>query len=286
MNDGSDNDPAGSASLEEAVRLARAADAVVLVIGETGAMSGEAASRTSLDLPGRQLELAQAIVATGKPVAVVLMSGRPLSISWLADHAPAILEAWFPGTEAGHAVADVLFGAVNPGGKLPVTFPRNAGQVPIYYNHKHTGRPPTEEDKYTSKYLDTPWTPLYPFGHGLSYTEFRLSDLQLSAGTIRPDGSVTVSVEVQNTGKREGDEVVQLYVADVVRSISPPVQELKGFERLALRAGERRRVSFQLTPEHLGFYNHDMKWIVEPGEFRIRVSNSSVGGLTARLEVR
>lgn len=286
MSDAAQGDPATKASIDEAVGLARSADAVVLVIGETGAMSGEAASRTSLDLPGHQLELAQAIVELGKPAAVVLMNGRPLSVNWLAEHAPAILEAWFPGTEAGHAVADVLFGTVNPGGKLPVTFPRNVGQVPIYYNYKMTGRPPSETDKYTSKYLDTPWTPLYPFGHGLSYTEFRLSDLRLSAGMIAPDGTVTVSVNVENVGTREGDEVVQLYVSDVVRSVSPPVQELKGFERVTLPPGRHTRVQFTLTSEHLGFYNREMTWVVEPGQFRIRVSNSSVGGLTGTLEVR
>jgi beta-glucosidase len=277
---------ADQAARDKAVALARSADAVVLVIGETGDMSGEAASRASLDLPGRQLELAQAIVQTGKPVAVVLMNGRPLTIEWLADRAPAILEAWFPGTEAGHAVADVLFGKINPGGKLPVTFPRRVGQVPIYYNHAHTGRPPSDTEKYTSKYLDTSWTPLYPFGLGLSYTEFRLSDLRLSASTIALDGRVTVSVAVANVGKREGDEVVQLYVTDVVRSITPPVQELKGFQRIHVRPGDQHRVEFTLTPEHLGFYNRDLKWVVEPGEFRIRTSISSVGGLSARLEVR
>jgi beta-glucosidase len=180
----------------------------------------------------------------------------------------------------------VLFGKVNPGGKLPVTFPRTVGQVPIYYSHARTGRPPSETDKYTSKYLDAPWTPLYPFGHGLSYTEFRLSGLKLSAGTMAPEGTVTASVVVENVGKRAGDEVVQLYVTDVVRSVSPPVQELKGFQRVSLRPGERRRVTFSLTREHLGFYNRDMMWVVEPGEFRIRASNSSVGGLTVRLEVR
>ena len=188
--------------------------------------------------------------------------------------------------EAGHAVADVLFGKVNPGGKLPVTFPRAVGQVPIYYNHKSTGRPPNEADKYTSKYLDVPWTPLYPFGHGLSYTTFRLSALRLSAGTIAADGTLTVSVDVENAGDRAGDEVVQLYVTDVVRSVSPPVQELKGFERVALRPGERRRVELVLGSEHLGFYDRRMQWVVEPGEFSVRVSNSSVGGLTGRFEVR
>ena len=281
-----DEDPAGTALIREAADLARSADAVVLVIGETGDMSGEAASRTTLDLPGRQLELARSVLDAGKPVAIVLMNGRPLTIGPLAEHAPAILEAWFPGTEAGHAVADVLFGKVNPGGKLPVTFPRAVGQAPIYYDHKSTGRPPSETDKYTSKYLDAPWTPLYPFGHGLSYTEFRLSGLELGAGTISPDGRVTVSVQVENIGSREGDEVVQLYVTDVVRSVTPPVQELKGFRRVTLDPGERARVEFALTPEHLGFYDRDMKWVVEPGEFTVRVSNSSVGGLTGRFEVR
>jgi beta-glucosidase len=274
------------AGIDEAVKAAREADAVVLVLGETGDMSGEAASRTSLDLPGRQLELARRVLAVRKPVAVVLINGRPLSIPWLAENTPAILEAWFPGTEAGNAVADVLFGKVNPGGKLPVTFPRTVGQVPIYHSQKSTGRPPSESDKYTSKYIDAPWTPLYPFGHGLSYTEFRLSDLRLDSAAIAPNASATVSVVVQNVGSRDGDEVVQLYVSDLVRSIAPPVQELKGFQRVTLRAGESRRVSFTLTSEHLGFYDRQMKWIVEPGEFRIRVSNSSVGGLTAPLVVR
>ncbi len=279
-------DPAARALLDQAVSEARSADAVVLVIGESGGMSGEASSRTSLDLPGRQLELAQRVIATGKPVAVVLMNGRPLSIPWLAEHAPAILEAWFPGTEAGHAIADVLFGKVNPGGKLPVTFPRNVGQTPIYYNHKNTGRPPNVKDHYTSMYLDVPWTPLYPFGHGLSYTEFRLSNLKLSTPRITTDGTITVAVDVENRGKRGGDEVVQLYVQDVVASVTRPVQELKGFERVTLAPGERRRVQFTLGPAHLGFYDREMKWTVEPGEFRVRMSTSSVGGLTGTFVAR
>ena len=280
------DDSAGSALIAEAVEAARSAEAVVLVLGETGEMSGEAASRTSLDLPGRQLELAKRVLETGRPAAVVLMSGRPLTIGELDHRASAILEAWFPGTAAGHAVADVLFGKVNPGGKLPVTFPRTVGQVPIYYNHKSTGRPPAEADKYTSKYLDAPWTPLYPFGHGLSYTTFRLSDLRLGSDTIARDGTLTVSVDVENAGERAGDEVVQLYVTDVVRSVSPPVQELKGFQRVTLRPGERRRIELVLGSEHLGFFDRRMQWVVEPGEFSVRVSNSSVGGLTGRFEVR
>jgi beta-glucosidase len=272
--------------IEQAAALAKTADAVLLVIGETGAMSGEASSRTSLDLPGRQQELADALIATGKPVAVVLMNGRPLTIGALAERAPAILEAWFPGTEAGHAVADVVFGKVNPGGKLPVTFPRTAGQAPIYYNHKSTGRPPDLKDKYTSKYLDVPWTPLYPFGHGLSYTTFALRDLQLSATQIGPSGTVTVSVEVANTGTRAGDEVVQLYVQDPVASVTRPVQELRGFTRIPLAPGARQRVTFVLGPDDLGFLDGSMKRVVEPGTFRVRVSNSSEGGLVGTFEVR
>lgn len=272
--------------IAKAVAVAKTADAVVLVIGETGAMSGEASSRASIDLPGAQLELAQALLDTRKPVAVVLMNGRPLNLTALAARAPAILEAWFPGTEAGHAVADVVFGRVSPGGKLPVTFPRHVGQAPIYYNQKSTGRPPDPKDKYTSKYLDVEWTPLYPFGHGLSYTEFALRDLRLTATRIGPAESLTVSVDVANAGKRRGEEVVQLYIQDPVASVTRPIQELKGFTRVALDPGEHRRVEFVLGSKELGFLNQSLKWVVEPGEFRVRVSNSSVGGLLGTFEVR
>ena len=271
-------------SFAAAVNAAREADVTLIAVGETAEMSGEAASRTSLDLPGRQLELIQAIHATGKPYAVVLMNGRPLTINWLAENSPAILETWFAGTQAGHAIADVLFGDVNPGGKLPVTFPRTVGQAPLYYNHKSTGRPPTDQ-KYTSKYLDVPVTPLYPFGYGLSYTQFRLSNLQLSAPSIRPDARMTVSVELENTGRRAGDEVVQLYVRDMVASVTRPVRELKGFERVTLQPGERRRITFTLGPEQLGFYDREMRFIVEPGTFTVFVGSSSVGGLEAKFEV-
>jgi beta-glucosidase len=280
------DDSADRAAIAESVEHAKQADAIVLVVGETGAMSGEAASRTSLSLPGRQLDLAERLIATGKPVAVVLVNGRPLAIPEVAARAPAILEAWFPGTEAGHAVADVLFGKVNPGGKLPVTFPRTVGQVPIYSAHKSTGRPPSEKEKYTSKYLDAHWTPLFPFGHGLSYTTFALSDLAVSPATIPSSGSVAVSVNVRNTGSRPGDEVVQLYVEDVVASVTRPIAELKGFERVTLAPGQSRKVTFTLDPSELGLYDENMKWVVEPGEIRVRVSNSSVGGMTASFEVR
>ena len=276
--------PVGPNSIQEAVNAARSSDFTVLAVGETAEMSGEAASRTSLDLPGRQLELIQAIHATGKPYVVVLMNGRPLTINWLADNSPAILESWFAGTQAGNAIADVLFGDVNPGGKLPVTFPRTLGQVPIYYNHKSTGRPPTDQ-KYTSKYLDVPVTPLYPFGYGLSYTQFTIGQPELSATSIVANGQLTVSVEVENTGKVTGDEVVQLYVRDEASSVTRPVKELKSFQRVTLKAGEKRRLQFTLTPEHLGFYNRDMRWIVEPGDFRVMVGPNSEDLREARFQV-
>ena len=274
-----------ASSFDEAVRIAREADVVVVSVGESAEMTGEAASRASLDLPGRQLELVKAVIATGKPIAVVLMNGRPLTINWIAENAPSILETWFPGIQAGNAIADVLFGDVNPGGKLPVTFPRALGQVPLYYNHKNTGRPADANNKYTSKYLDVSVTPLYPFGFGLSYTRFHLTNLRLSTQSIRPDGELTVSVEVENIGKRAGDEVVQVYIRDMAASVTRPVRELKGFDRITLRPGEKRRVEFRLASEHLGLYNREMRFVVEPGEFKVFVGTSSVGGLEASFHV-
>jgi beta-glucosidase len=284
---GCDIDSDSTAGFDEAVRKARESDVVIAAVGESAGMSGEASSRANLDLPGRQLDLLKALQATGKPVVVVLMNGRPLTINWLAENSPAILETWFAGTQAGNAIADVLFGDVNPGGKLPATFPRTVGQEPLYYNHLNTGRPPDANNKYTSKYLDVSWTPLYPFGYGLSYTQFRLQNLQLSAQTIRPDGRVTVSVDVENVGQRAGDEVVQLYIRDVAASVSRPVRELKGFQRVTLRPGEKRRLEFILTPELLGFYNRDLRFVVEPGEFRVMVGTSSADEheLTASFQV-
>jgi beta-glucosidase len=260
----------------EAISAARDADFTIVAVGESAEMSGEAASRSSLDLPGRQIELVRAIHSTGRPYAVVLMNGRPLVINELAQNSPAILETWFAGTQAGNAIADVLFGEVNPGGKLPVTFPRAVGQVPIYYNHLNTGRPPDPNNKYTSKYLDVPWTPLFPFGYGLSYTKFRITNLQLSESRIPANGRLTVSVDVENVGRRAGDEVVQLYIRDVAASVTRPVKELRGFQRVSLRPGEKRLVEFKLGPEHLGFYNRQMRFIVEPGEFRVMVGPNSV----------
>ncbi len=272
----------------DAVRAANDSDVAVLAVGESAEMSGEASSRASLDLPGRQLDLVKAIKATGKPVIIVLMNGRPLTINWLAENANAILETWFAGTEGGNAIADALFGDINLGGKLPLTFPRAVGQIPIYYNHKNTGRPPVDpKNKYSSKYLDMPVTPLYPFGYGLSYTEFRLSNLHLSQPRIRADGSLTLSVEVLNTGTRAGDEVVQLYIHQTAASVTRPVKQLEGFERVALRANERRRVLFTLGSKQLGFYNRRLRFVVEPGTFQVFVGTNSADerGLEARFEV-
>ncbi len=264
---------------QDAVNAATDSDFTILVVGEDAGMSGEASSRSSLDLPGKQLDLVKAIHSIGKPYAVVLMNGRPLTINWLAEMSPAILETWFAGTEGGNAIADTLFGDANPGGKLPVTFPRSVGQIPIFYNHRNTGRPFEAENKYTSKYLDIPNTPLYPFGYGLSYTKFRMQNLRLSAKQIRPDGSLNVIVDVENTGKKTGDEVVQLYIRDMVASISPVVRELKGFQRITLKSGEKKTVTFTLKPEHLGFYNAQMKFVVEPGDFKVYVGDNSLDGL-------
>jgi len=273
-----DQDTTGFA---EALRAARAADAVVLVLGEDRDMSGEASSRTSLDLPGVQQQLAERVQATGKPVVVVLMNGRPLSTPWLEANVPAIVEAWYLGVQTGPALADVLFGDYNPGGKLPITVPRTVGQVPIYYNHKPTGRPPDPGDHYTSKYLDVPWTPLYPFGYGLSYTTFSYDDLRLSAGRIRKSDSIVVSVRVTNTGRRGGDEVVQLYVRDEVASITRPVRTLRGFRRIKLAPGEAQTVTFTLHPDDIAFPGPDLRPVAEPGFFTV-----GVGGNSADLQER
>lgn len=271
--------------VDEAVRLARESDVAIIAVGESAEMSGEAASRSSLDLPGRQLDLVKAIRATGKPVVVVLMNGRPLSINWISENVPSILETWFAGTQAGNAIADVLFGDVNPGGKLPVTFPRSVGQVPLYYNYKNTGRPPDAKNKYTSKYLDVPWTPLFAFGYGLSYTRFKLTNLQLSAVRIKPDGRLMATVDLENVGQRAGDEVVQLYIRDVAASVTRPVKELKGFQRVSLQPGEKKRLEFKLGPTELGFYNREMKFVVEPGEFRVMMGPNSEELIESKLEV-
>ncbi len=269
----------------EAVRAAKDSDVAIIVAGESAEMSGEAASRTSIDLPGRQLELIKAVLSAGKPTVIVLMNGRPLTISWVADNAPAILETWFAGSEGGHAIADVLFGDVNPGGKLPITFPRAVGQIPLYYNHLNTGRPPHEKNKYTSKYLDSPWTPLYPFGFGLSYTKFKLSNLVLSSTRIAPDGKLTMRIDVENVGNRAGDEVVQLYVQDVVASVVRPVKELKDFQRISLPAGAKKTLEFELSADQVRLWNREMGFVVEPGTFKVMVGPNSVELLETSFEI-
>ena len=274
-----------TAGFQQAVDIAKQSDVAVVFVGETHDMVGEAASRSTLDLPGRQMELVQAIHATGKPTVVVLVNGRPLSIGWIVNNVPAILESWMGGTQSGNAIADILFGDVNPSAKLPVSFPRTVGQVPMYYNYMNTGRPPEAENRYTSKYLDQPWTPLYPFGYGLSYTKFKISNLQLSAPRVAATGKLTVTAEVENVGKRPGDEVVQLYIRDLVASMTRPVKELKGFQRVTLRPGEKRKVEFTLGSEHLGFWNREMRYVVEPGEFRVMVGASSADVIEAKFEV-
>jgi len=274
------------ADIAAAGNTASAADAVVLVLGETGDMTGEATGRSSIDLPGRQLELAKAALAAGKPTAVVLLNGRPLALGALLDMAPAVLEAWQPGTVGGDAVADALFGVSNPGGKLTVTFPRSVGQIPLYYNHKNGGRPADPDNHYSSKYIDGPWTPQLPFGWGLSYTTFTVSGLGVSPSTIALDGSADVRVYVQNSGARAGDEVVQVYLRRRAASVTRPVAELKGFARVSLAPGEKRRVDFTLGLQQLGYLDRSMKFGVEPGDYEITVGTSSVGGLTAPLAVR
>lgn len=267
---------------EAAVMAAMEAEAVILAVGEGSWMSGEAASRAMIGLPGVQTDLVKAVVATGKPVVVVLMNGRPLAIPWIAENAPAILETWFAGTRGGPAIADVLFGDYNPSGKLPATFPRHEGQIPIFYAAKNTGRPMDPNNKYTSKYLDMPNTPLYPFGYGLSYTTFAYSDLKVDKSEFRAGESITVSVELSNTGKRSGKETVQLYIRDLVGSVTRPLRELKAFEQLELEAGQSKTVRFELDPEKFKFYTADMKWQAEPGDFEIYVG----GDATAKQMVR
>lgn len=282
---GSSVDGSDKSGFERAAAAAGRADAVVLVLGEHRDMSGEAKSRTSLALPGVQRELAQAVLGAGTPTVVVLMNGRPLSVSWLDEHAPAILEAWYLGVETGNAVARVLFGDVNPSGKLPITVPRTVGQVPIYYNQRNTGRSPDPLDPYTSKYLKTPTSPLYVFGHGLSYTRFTYDHLRLSAGEIAPEESVRVEVEVNNVGRRAGTEVVQLYLQDLVGSATRPVRELRGFRRVPLGPGESRTVTFTLGPDELASFDRSMRRRVEPGKFRVYVGTDSLAELAAEFQV-
>ncbi len=283
---GADIDSQDTTGFDEAVGAARRADAVLMFLGEHPEMSAEANNRTSLDLPGVQEQLVLAVAATGKPVVVVLLNGRPLSTGALQGRVGAILEAWFPGVEGGNALVDVLFGDVAPSGKLPVTVPRNVGQVPIYHARRNTGRPPAKDDKFTSKYLDVHWTPLYPFGHGLSYTTFAYGQPQLASRMVSADDPrQTVRVRVTNTGPRAGTEVVQLYLRDDVASVTRPVRELRGFRRVDLQPGESREVEFTLGFEDLALYDAGMRQVVEPGTFTVFAGGSSQATHSAQFEV-
>ncbi|MBX3021395.1 MAG: beta-glucosidase BglX [Bdellovibrionales bacterium] len=261
--------------INEAVRTAKKADVVVMAIGESHGLSGEAASRTSIRVPEPQQELLKAVRATGKPVITLIFSGRPLALEAEAAQSDAMLAVWFPGTESGNAIADVLFGDHSPSGKLPVTFPRNEGQIPIYYSHKNTGRPYDGKDKYRSQYLDVANTPLYAFGHGLSYGKFDYSDLKLSSAKIKPTQKLKVSVTITNNGEHDGEETAQLYVRDMVASVTRPVKQLRGFQKVFLKKGESKQVTFEVALEDLKFYDKNMKWVAEPGDFKVFVGTSS-----------
>ncbi|MDR8364903.1 beta-glucosidase BglX [Pseudomonas sp. JL3] len=272
------NDPRPAAEMiDEAVKAAQQADVVIAVVGEPRSMSHEAASRTSLDLPGRQSELITALKATGKPLVLVLMNGRPLSIGKEQKLANAILETWYSGSEGGNAVADVLFGDYNPSGKLPITFPRSVGQIPNYYSHLNTGRPYIAGAlrNYTSQYFDQSHGPLYPFGYGLSYTDFSLTDMALSSTTLSKTDNLVASVMVKNVGQRDGETVVQLYIRDVVGSVSRPVKELKNFQKIMLKAGEEKAVHFSINENDLKFFNAQLEHVAEPGEFRVQIGLDS-----------
>jgi beta-glucosidase len=263
--------------INEAVETANRCDVIVAVVGESQGMTGEAASRADIGLPGRQLDLLKALKKTGKPLVIVLMNGRPMTLPWEQANADAMVEAWFGGTEAGNAVADVLSGTYNPSGKLTNTFPQHVGQVPLYYNHKNTGRPYGGDvlDKYKSRYLDISNDPLYPFGFGLSYTTFTYGNVTLDKKEITNTDNIVVTCQVTNSGKRSGEEVVQLYVQDVVGSVTRPVKELKGFQKIMLQPGESKMVSFTLTTKDLSFYRRDMTFGTEPGKFNVFVGGNS-----------
>ncbi|MCJ7756836.1 MAG: glycoside hydrolase family 3 C-terminal domain-containing protein [Gillisia sp.] len=274
---GSDIEGENKDGFAEAIAIANQADVVILSIGERSDMSGEAKSRSNIHIPGIQEELVKAIQATGKPVVVLINAGRPLVFNWTADNVPAILYTWWLGSEAGNAIADVLFGDYNPSGKLPISFPRDEGQIPIYYNHFNTGRPAKDESNsnYVSAYTDLKNSPKFPFGFGLSYTSFQYSDLKLSDQIMNSNGSIEVSLNISNTGKVAGEEVVQLYLRDKVGSVVRPVIELKDFQKIKLNAGETKTIKFIIDKEKLSFYNNELQWVAEPGDFEVKVGSSS-----------
>ena len=263
--------------IDEAVAAARQADVVVAAVGEARGMSHESSSRTRLDLPRNQQALLEALKATGKPLVLVLMNGHPLTLNWAHENADAMLETWFAGTEGGNAIADLLFGDANPSGKLPLSFPRSVGQIPTYYNYPRLGRPftPGKPGNYTSQYFDEPQGPLYPFGYGLSYTDFEVSPPVLSSRTLPRGGTVEASVTVKNTGDRAGETVVQLYIQDVAASVVRPVKELKAFRKLMLQPGEEQELRFAISEDQLSFYNPQLKRVAEPGDFNVQIGLDS-----------
>ena len=265
------------AGFAEAVAAAIQSDIVIISVGEARDMTGEAKSRSTIQLPGVQEELIKAVAATGKPVVVLISAGRPLVFNWIADNVPAIVYTWWLGTQAGNAIADVLFGDYNPSGKLPISFPRTEGQIPVYYNHYNTGRPAKDENdlNYVSAYTDLPNSPKFPFGYGLSYTQFSYSDIKLNKPTINAKETLTVQTTVTNTGKFDGEETVQLYTRDLFGSVVRPVKELKGFQKIYLKAGESKTVTFDLTADDLRFYTDQLQYIYEPGDFKVFVGGSS-----------
>jgi len=280
---GRDNRPAAEI-IQEAVNIANQSDVIVAALGESAEMSGESSSRSNIEIPQAQKDLLAALLKTGKPVVLVLFAGRPMAIKAENENVPAILNVWFGGSEAGSAIADVLFGDVNPSGKLTTTFPQNVGQVPMYYAHKNTGRPlGTWFEKFRSNYLDVSNDPVYPFGYGLSYTSFSYSDVKLSSTNLKGQQTLKASVTVTNTGNRDGKEVVQLYIRDVVGSVTRPVKELKGFQKIDLKAGESKTVTFDITPNDLKFYNYDLKYDWEAGEFQIMIGANSRDVKTASV---
>ena len=261
--------------ISEAVQIAQKSDIVVVAAGESFGMTGEAACRTNLDLLDNQKELLKALKKTGKPIVLVLLNGRPMTLEWEDENLDAILEVWFPGTQGGYAMVDVLFGEANPSGKITMTFPRNVGQIPIYYNHKNTGRPFLEEQKYTSKYLDSSNEPLYPFGYGLSYTSFKYGELKLSTDRITKNQQLTASIDITNTGDFTGVETVQLYIRDKVGSVTRPVKELKGFKQVSLNSGETKTISFEINENDLKFYNANLEYAAETGDFDVFIGGNS-----------
>jgi len=264
--------------IQEALEISKDADVIIAAMGEAAEMSGEASSMTNIELPENQRDLLKALLETGKPVVMVLFTGRPLALQWEEDNIPTILNVWFAGSEAGDAIADALFGDVNPSGKLTATFPRNVGQIPIYYNHKNTGRPLPEGEwfqKFRSNYLDVPNSPLYPFGYGLSYTTFDYGDIKFSNTNLQGNQTLQASIELTNSGNYDGAEVVQLYIRDLVASVTRPVQELKGFQKVFLKAGETKTINFDITTDDLKFYDYDLEYVWEPGEFEIMIGGNS-----------